>query len=130
MNAGIDLREFERVGLGSVCRRQATMEIFRVVYSLASQGLRLHGFGVKLQGLALCKDYLVSADSMAWSFAARREPPMRGHTGHKNCANCKIYAELWYRLKVWPLINSDQTAFPKNQIESTAHPLPFSSCGS
>ncbi len=106
-DAGIDLLQFERVGLGSVCRRQATTEIFNVVYSLASQGLRLHGFGIKLLGLARCKDYLVSADSMAWSYVARRSPPLKNHVhgNYGNCANCKVYAELWYRLKVWPLIN-------------------------
>lgn len=104
-NAGVDLLGFNPVGLGSICRRQASMEIARLVRSLASQGLKLHGFGVKLLGLALCKDDLVSADSMAWSWAARYSPPLKNHL-HMNCANCKVYAELWYRLKVWPLINS------------------------
>lgn len=104
-DVGIDLLAFSPVGLGSICRRQASMEIARLVRSLASQGLKLHGFGVKLLGLALCKDDLVSADSMAWSWAARYSAPLKNHD-HMNCANCKIYAELWYRLKVWPLINS------------------------
>jgi hypothetical protein len=36
-----------------------------------------------------------SADSMAWSYAARCEPPMRGCAGHKNCANCLRYAANW-----------------------------------
>ena len=35
--------------------------------------LRLHGFGVNTQSLHLAQDYLYSADSMAWSFAARRQ---------------------------------------------------------
>jgi hypothetical protein len=35
-----------------------------------------------------------SADSMAWSFEARRERPFPGHT-HKNCANCLDYALAW-----------------------------------
>ena len=37
--------------------------------------LRLHGFGVKISSLALqlVRDLLFSADSMAWSFAARME---------------------------------------------------------
>lgn len=127
-NAGIDLLSYERIGLGSVCRRQATQEIAHIVRSLANQGLKLHGFGVKLGGLALCKDYLVSADSMAWSKQARHEPPMKGHNHGKNCANCKTYAELWYRLKVWPLINSKQKGryepiqdrlFSDEQITST-----------
>lgn len=106
-DSGIDLLSFNPVGLGSICRRQATQEIALLVRSLASQGLKLHGFGVKLLGLALCKDSLVSADSMAWSWCARYSPPLKNHN-HKNCANCKVYAELWYRLKVWPLINSKE----------------------
>ena len=37
--------------------------------------LRLHGFGVKTTALAssVVRDCLYSADSMAWSYAARRE---------------------------------------------------------
>jgi hypothetical protein len=76
------------VGLGSVCRRQATTEIARIVAELAALGLRLHGFGVKRAGL-------VSADSMAWSYHARRRPPLPGCVGQKNCANCLPYALAW-----------------------------------
>jgi hypothetical protein len=36
---------------------------------------------------------------MAWSYAARRQPPLPGCTGHKNCANCLSYATRW-RAKV------------------------------
>ena len=36
---------------------------------------------------------------MAWSYAARRQPPLPGCTGHKNCANCLTYATRW-RAKV------------------------------
>lgn len=35
------------VGVGSICRRQATDEIADIVRSLSSLGLSLHGFGVK-----------------------------------------------------------------------------------
>ena len=37
--------------------------------------LRLHGFGIKTTALRrqLVRDLLFSADSMAWSYAARRE---------------------------------------------------------
>lgn len=92
--AGVDLSSLPRVGLGSVCRRQATDEVAHIVRRLSSEGLRLHGFGVKKQGLAACRSFLASADSMAWSFNARREPPLKG-CGHKNCANCAIYALKW-----------------------------------
>ena len=37
---------------------------------------------------------LASADSLAWSYDARRRPPLPGHT-HKNCANCQPYALTW-----------------------------------
>lgn len=105
-NAGVDLRTLPRVGIGSVCRRQHSDEITEIVSTLWRQGIKLHGFGVKLKGVEKVARYLVSADSMAWSFAARREAPLQGHESrHKNCANCQTYAELWYRLKVWPLVH-------------------------
>ena len=96
-SAGVDLAEAPRVGLGSVCRRQSTAEIAVIVTELARRGLRLHGFGVKTGGLHLYGHLLASADSMAWSYAARRELPLRGCTGHKNCANCLSYATSWRR---------------------------------
>jgi hypothetical protein len=33
---------------------------------------------------------------MAWSYSARRNPPLPGHT-HLNCANCIDYALDWRR---------------------------------
>jgi hypothetical protein len=83
------------VGLGSVCRRQASGEIGAIVAELAAAGLRLHGFGVKQRGLARYADRLVSADSLAWSYAARRRPALAGCTRHRNCANCPRYALAW-----------------------------------
>ncbi len=65
--AGVDLAGVPVVGLGSVCRRQATAEIGDLVATLAGLGLRLHGFGVKRLGLARYGHLLASADSMAWS---------------------------------------------------------------
>jgi hypothetical protein len=92
--AGVILADLPRVGLGSVCRRQATREVAGIVKRLFAEGLKLHGFGVKKQGLSASRSYLRSADSMAWSFRARREPPLEGCT-HKNCANCAAYAMKW-----------------------------------
>jgi len=89
--AGVDLRAESLVGLGSVCRRQSTDEIRE---TLSGLGLRLHGFGVKTAGLALYAEHLSSADSMAWSYDARRSAPIAGHT-HKNCANCLPWALAW-----------------------------------
>lgn len=93
-SAGIDLRDEPVVGVGSVCRRQATAEIGALVSELAQEGLRLHGFGVKKAGLVKYGQHLASADSMAWSFGARYEPPLPGHT-HKACNNCPTYALNW-----------------------------------
>jgi hypothetical protein len=78
-----------------VCRRQATGEIGAIACELAAAGLRLHGFGVKQHGLARYADHLASADSLAWSYAARRRPALPGCTGHRNCANCPRYALAW-----------------------------------
>jgi hypothetical protein len=58
-------------------------------------GIRLHGFGVKTGGLHLYGHHLASADSMAWSYTARRLPPLPGCTSHANCANCFTYATHW-----------------------------------
>ncbi len=92
--AGIDLRDQPTVGVGTVCRRQNTVGVGVLLAGLAADGLRLHGFGLKLTGLKLASEHLVSADSMAWSYNARREPPLPGHT-HKNCANCIDWALMW-----------------------------------
>jgi hypothetical protein len=90
--AGVDLSTLERVGLGSVCRRQGSAEIHRLVSSL--QPLRLHGFGVKAAGIQALGGLLASCDSMAWSFRARRAAPLP-ECLHRNCANCIRYALRW-----------------------------------
>ena len=54
------------------------------MHSLASQRLRLRGFGVTAGGLVTYADCPVSADSLAWSFEARRSPPPAG-CRHANC---------------------------------------------
>lgn len=106
--AGIDLCDYELVGLGSVCRRQATAEIGQVVTSVRAAihpDLPLHGFGVKSRGLELYGAHLRTADSMAWSYNARREPPLPGCTGHRNCANCLRYALRWRETLLTRLAN-------------------------
>lgn len=91
---GVDLWRYPVVGVGSVCRRQASLEIRDILRELHGYGLKLHGFGVKLKGLELSAEYLVSADSMAWSIAGRYDSPLPG-CKHSNCANCILYAERW-----------------------------------
>jgi hypothetical protein len=93
--AGVDLIDGRLVGVGSVCRRQATTEIADLIGELSDAGVRMHGFGMKLAGLRHSGHLLDSADSMAWSFQARKSLPLPGHK-HKNCANCIDYAVAWY----------------------------------
>ena len=94
--AGVDLTKEPLVGVGTVCRRQATISTSMLLTSLAYDGLKLHGFGLKKDGLRFSAGNLASADSMAWSFHARKRPPMDGHEGrHINCANCLEYALEW-----------------------------------
>jgi hypothetical protein len=104
--AGVPLHLEPLVGVGSVCRRQNTARVAWLLHSLASgptwgssprgwrapklfadQGLQLHGFGLKKQGLLAAADALASADSMAWSLQARFEGQ-----GHQNSLD---YALQW-----------------------------------
>lgn len=75
---GDRLKPGARVGVGSVCKRQGDPRAIAFILSGILQrrpDLRLHGFGVKTTALRhqTIRDMLYSADSMAWSFAARRE---------------------------------------------------------
>jgi hypothetical protein len=92
--ARVYLHELPLVGVGSVCRRQGTDEVTGIIQSLWADGLKIHAFGFKLQGIRATRQWLESADSMAWSFQARRRPPLPGHL-HASCANCYEYAERW-----------------------------------
>jgi len=95
--AGVDLTSLPLVGVGSVCRRQATGEIESLFASLSRLGLRLHGFGVKMAGLLTGSQWLTSADSMAWSYQGRRVPTRCGSTRHRNEGNCYAFAASWRR---------------------------------
>ena len=96
--AGVDLQSQPLVGVGSVCRRQNTMEIELLFYNLWLSGFRnVHGFGVKLRGLDDYKEYLLTADSMAWSaLASWKRKPMCDSTSHKTCSTCFVWAHQWY----------------------------------
>lgn len=66
------------VGVGSVCKRngnpRAIVEVLSAIYH-ARPDLRLHGFGVKQTALEhpAVRALLATADSTAWSFAARKQ---------------------------------------------------------
>jgi hypothetical protein len=109
--AGIDLAAQPLVGVGSICRRQSTAEAAAIIATLAEAGLALHGFGLKLDGLAASADYLTSADSLAWSRDARWNPPLDGHT-HASCANCVHWAMRWRERVLDVLRAPRQMAFP------------------
>lgn len=97
-SAGVNLLAERIVGLGSVCRRSGTIEASRMVRALVQDhGLRLHGFGIKGTTFASCYDVLTSADSMAWSYAARRN----GRDG-----NALSEALTWRERLLWTAAHS------------------------
>lgn len=66
------------VGVGSVCKRNSSPKrVLDVLIAIKTErpDLRLHGFGLKTTALAegTIRHLLESADSMAWSYAARKE---------------------------------------------------------
>jgi hypothetical protein len=111
--AGVDLAAEHRVGLGSVCRRQSTDEIGAITGTLAAKGFKLHGFGVKTAGLAQYAHNLASADSLAWSGAARwtKDHPqgirLDGCEHRGACNNCLRFAVRW-REKVLEAVRAEK----------------------
>jgi hypothetical protein len=72
------------VGVGSLCKRNTKVDAIEAIVlaiKRARPNLRLHAFGIKTTALrsALVRDNLHSADSMAWSFAARYAGHDRNH---------------------------------------------------
>ena len=111
-DAGVDLSSCERVGVGSVCRRQGSNDAVRIMQSIASEtGNNLHGYGFKKDGYANCHQYMKSGDSFAWSYCGRRRPDPthvhylqsakfvpehKGKVGYADdCAQCPDYALQW-----------------------------------
>lgn len=96
-SAGIDLSQFDRVGVGSVCRRQATREAVDIFSALRVFGLKLHGFGLKagfIKTAVACK--VESSDSLSWSKQARSQGIRLPGCTHKKCSNCIRWATQWY----------------------------------
>ena len=95
--AGVELDQL--FGVGSVCKRQNDAEIGALFERLAGEGLRLHGFGVKIDGLAKYADCVASVDSMAWSLEARWDAnhgiPSCDPAVRRSCSNCLHYALEW-----------------------------------
>jgi hypothetical protein len=105
--AGIHLADYPVVGVGSVCRIQATSAIGRLARGLAPLNLSLHWFGLKLAGLPAVWPHVGSHDSQAWGVDARRGARMDGCTHIRvrgkyigqpsTCANCPRFARKWGR---------------------------------
>jgi hypothetical protein len=92
---GVDLAAEPLIGVGSICRRQHSPQVERIIRSLAARNLRLHGFGVKITGLARYADALVSSDSAAWSLRGRHVPGCA--PSHRSESNCVHFALAWHR---------------------------------
>jgi hypothetical protein len=56
--------------------------------------LKLHAFGLRLDSLRRVAASFVSADSMAWSYAAQSDAPLPG-CEHPRCTSCLKYALRW-----------------------------------
>jgi len=81
------------VGVGSVCKRNGDpVAIEEVLLAIKRErpDLRLHGFGLKLTALAspIVRALLWTADSMAWSYAARKQG-RDGNSVHEAIAYAK-----------------------------------------
>jgi len=141
---GIDLRREPVVGVGSICRRSATLRAAMMLADLAEHGLRLHALGFKTDGLTNVTlsnrplgtslrgtpwerygawlpvwKLLRSADSTAWSFDARYSAPLPGCT-HQHCNNCQLYARRWYENLLAKLEHVDPDA-----LNNGAGPYPW-----
>jgi hypothetical protein len=116
--SGVDLRSEPRVGVDSICRRQASGEVKEIVSALAQAGFSLHGFGVKIGGLRRVAGALASADSMAWSYRARRDQPFPGcrHARCSNCAAVRWRARLLAQLH--PQLRLDLPGAPEPRAEA------------
>lgn len=123
-DAGVDLAAAKRVGIGSICRRGHLPGIVEVIEQFAEDGYQLHGFGIKTTALPAIGHLLRSADSMAWSFHARKSKTrLNGceHTG--DCRNCYRYAAHWRgqvlaSLAPEPTERTEETAVPTAVLPS------------
>jgi hypothetical protein len=108
--AGVDLGSERVVGVGSVCRRQGTQQADLIFSVLSDRGIALHGFGVKLTGLRVYGHLLHSADSLAWSYRARRAGKQPS-CSHGTCSSCLRFASAWRQQAIAELGKPRQLAF-------------------
>lgn len=128
-HGSVELRDQARVGVGSVCRRQATRDGAAIMNRVADLGIRAHAFGIKTEGLRLFGHRIASADSMAWSFIARRRGMLlesctrrTGGATHRNCANCLPWALEWHRTRILKLPATTREICTRARGEKTNEP--------
>ena len=86
---GARLKLGQWVGVGSICKRNADpaaiIAVFEAIHAVRPD-LLLHGFGLKVTALAnaVVRSHLHTADSMAWSYRARKamQHDCTGHGGN------------------------------------------------
>jgi len=94
---GIQLNKKKVVGVGSLAVRQRSNLLPQLLSFLSQRSIAVHAFGLSLAGLLSSHRFIVSADSMVWSYIARWKkiqlPQCVGK--HKRCNNCIEYALKW-----------------------------------
>lgn len=96
---GFALEKEMLVGVGSLANRQQSKELPQILAALNAEGLRIHAFGLSHTGLGKVSNVIASADSMVWSFVARRRRIKHGRCRERHlvCNNCLSYALSWRR---------------------------------
>lgn len=99
------------VGVGSVCKRNTDIRQIEAILSAIKQerpDLRLHGFGLKITALTsdIVRGLLHSADSMAWSYSARKQGRSANHWSEA--------ARFVERIATMPVQASFSFLFPSN----------------
>lgn len=120
---GVDLARVARVGVGSICRRTNVVSISAIVSTLAREyRLRVHAFGLKVGGLQVAGGWLASADSMAWSYAARREKRARGALVPCSSAPSPNHVSTaldWFEERIQPILEQgfcSETGFSRRYL--------------
>jgi hypothetical protein len=96
-DGGFRLDREPLVGVGSLASRQDSEDVVAILEMLRAKGIRTHAFGVSLVGLQRVSKFIESADSMVWSFTARRRrlKHIKCKAKHPVCNNCLQYALSW-----------------------------------
>ena len=94
---GVDLATLPLTGLGSVCRRQSTTRSPPSSPSWPAAAFACTGSGSRPAACHLYGHLLALPPTQKrWPVTPRAgHRPLPGCTGHKNCANCLVYATRW-----------------------------------